>query len=53
MWDFQHPPHAEVYSSRAWDKKLVGDPFNGPISGRTECPRNLARIGSNLALIPC
>jgi len=26
---------------------------SGPISGGTECPRKLARIGSNLALILC
>jgi len=25
----------------------------GPIAGETKCPRNFARIDSNLALIPC
>jgi len=30
-------PHAEVYSSRAWDKKLVG----GPLAARYQVERNV------------
>jgi len=34
------PPHAEVYSSRAWDKKLV----DGPLAARYRVEQNVQEI---------
>ena len=53
MWDFQHTPSRQSIYISCVELEIKGLSVSGPIWDGTECPRKIARIGSNLTLILC